>query len=205
MDVQMPVMDGYQATQRIRQIAPALPVIGLTAHALGEERDRCLAAGMVEHVTKPIDADVLVAAIRRHAGMPAADVAPYQLIASGAVIDWPGLLMRYSGRQDFVAKLAASALASHRDTPDRLRGAAQAGDFADLAFRAHALKGMSGNLLAHGVQNLARQVEADARAKAPQALDAAIELAVQVEALLAALSARLGEAASVPEPSAAQG
>ncbi len=205
MDVQMPVMDGYQATQRIRQIAPALPVIGLTAHALGEERDRCLAAGMVEHVTKPIDADVLVAAIRRHTGQPAADAAPRPVVASGAVIDWSGLLARYSGRQDFVAKLAATALDSHRDTPDRLRGAAQAGDFPDLAFRAHALKGMSGNLLAHAVQNLARQVEADARAKAPQALDAAIELAVQVEALLAALSARVGEAASVPEPSAAQG
>lgn len=64
---------------------------------------------------------------------------------------------------------------------------------------------MSGNLLAHGVQNLARQVEADARAKAPQALDAAIELAVEVEALLAALSARVGEAAAAPEASAARG
>lgn len=64
---------------------------------------------------------------------------------------------------------------------------------------------MSGNLLAHGVQNLARQVEADARAKAPQALDVAIELALEVEALLAALSARVGEAAAAPEASAARG
>jgi CheY-like chemotaxis protein/anti-sigma regulatory factor (Ser/Thr protein kinase)/HPt (histidine-containing phosphotransfer) domain-containing protein len=205
MDVQMPVMDGYQATRRIRQIAPALPVIGLTAHALGEERDRCLAAGMVEHVTKPIDADVLVAAIRRHTGQPAADAAPRPVVASGAVIDWSGLLARYSGRQDFVSKLAATALAGHRDTPDRLRSAAQAGDFPDLAFRAHALKGLSGNLLAHGVHSLARQVEADARAKAPQALDAAIELAGAVEALLAALTARVGETAAAPEASAARG
>ena len=66
MDVQMPVMDGFEATRRVLELAPGLPVIGLTAHALAEERQRCLAAGMVEHVSKPIDADELVDAILRH-------------------------------------------------------------------------------------------------------------------------------------------
>ena len=66
MDVQMPVMDGLEATRCVLELAPGLPVIGLTAHALAEERQRCLAAGMVEHVTKPIDADELVDAILRH-------------------------------------------------------------------------------------------------------------------------------------------
>ena len=65
MDVQMPVMDGYVATREMRKFAPALPVIGLTAHALIEEREKSLAAGMVEHVTKPIDLDALVIAILR--------------------------------------------------------------------------------------------------------------------------------------------
>ena len=60
MDVQMPKMDGYEATRRILSIAPDLPVVGLTAHAMEEERERCLAAGMVAHVTKPIDVDDLV-------------------------------------------------------------------------------------------------------------------------------------------------
>jgi CheY-like chemotaxis protein len=68
MDVQMPEMDGIDATRRLRELAPDLPVIGLTAHTLAEERHRCLAAGMAEHVTKPIDADELVQTIRRHAG-----------------------------------------------------------------------------------------------------------------------------------------
>lgn len=63
MDIQMPLMDGYEATRRIHQLAPMLPVIGLTAHALQEERGRCLAAGMVEHVTKPFDLDQIVTAI----------------------------------------------------------------------------------------------------------------------------------------------
>jgi len=66
MDVQMPVLDGYEATRRIRAAHPELPVIGLTAHALPEVRRLCLEAGMVEHVVKPIDMAELVAAIHRH-------------------------------------------------------------------------------------------------------------------------------------------
>ena len=50
---------------------PELPVIRLTDHALAEERDRCLAAGMLDHVTKPIDPDALIAAIQRHVDMGA--------------------------------------------------------------------------------------------------------------------------------------
>ena len=63
MDVQMPEMDGYEATRRIHAIAPSLPVIGLTAHAMVEEKGRCLAAGMVAHVSKPVDVDYLVAVL----------------------------------------------------------------------------------------------------------------------------------------------
>jgi two-component system sensor histidine kinase/response regulator len=61
MDLQMPEMDGYQATARIRaepNLAD-LPIIAMTAHAMAEERDRCLAAGMRAHITKPIDPELL--------------------------------------------------------------------------------------------------------------------------------------------------
>ena len=63
MDIQMPEMDGNEATQRIHEIAPALPVIGLTAHGLSQDRATSLAAGMKDHLTKPIDPKVLVTAI----------------------------------------------------------------------------------------------------------------------------------------------
>jgi len=66
MDIQMPVMDGYEATRQINSMAPSLPVIGLTAHAMTEERERCLTAGMVAHVTKPVDQDYLVAVLLQH-------------------------------------------------------------------------------------------------------------------------------------------
>lgn len=68
MDVQMPLMDGYEATQRIRNAAPHLPVIGLTAHAQPQDRARCLASGMAAHLSKPVDVDELVGAVLRACG-----------------------------------------------------------------------------------------------------------------------------------------
>ena len=66
MDIQMPEMDGYEATRRILEVAPDLPVIGQTAHAMLDERRECLAAGMVDHIAKPIDFRLLVDMIVRH-------------------------------------------------------------------------------------------------------------------------------------------
>lgn len=66
MDIQMPVMNGYEATRRILEMAPGLPVVGLTAHALQEERQRCLETGMVDHLSKPIEPERLIEVLRRH-------------------------------------------------------------------------------------------------------------------------------------------
>lgn len=63
MDVQMPMMDGYEATRRIHSVDAGLPVVGLTAHAMDEEQERCIAAGMMARLTKPIDLDVLVSVL----------------------------------------------------------------------------------------------------------------------------------------------
>ena len=68
MDLQMPVMDGFEATRLIREtIRPeAMPIIAMTAHVLGEERVRCVEAGMADHIAKPIDVDRLYAAIDQY-------------------------------------------------------------------------------------------------------------------------------------------
>jgi PAS domain S-box-containing protein len=66
MDIQMPEMDGYEATRRILELAPDLPVIGQTAHAMLDERRECLAAGMVDHIAKPLDFRLLADMIVRH-------------------------------------------------------------------------------------------------------------------------------------------
>ena len=67
-DLQMPVMNGYEATRQIHALAPKLPIVGQTAHALAEERAACLEAGMVDHISKPIDPDTLLDMILRHTG-----------------------------------------------------------------------------------------------------------------------------------------
>ncbi len=55
MDVQMPVMDGFQAMLRLRKLGYGKPIVALTAHAMREERDRCLTEGFTDHMSKPID------------------------------------------------------------------------------------------------------------------------------------------------------
>ncbi len=67
MDVQMPVMNGLEATRAIHAIDPGLPVVGQTGHALAEEREKCLLAGMIETLSKPLDPDQLVETIRKWA------------------------------------------------------------------------------------------------------------------------------------------
>ncbi len=66
MDVQMPVLSGLDAARQIKQLAPDLPVIGQTAHALAQDRADCLAAGMVGYIAKPINPQLLNALILKH-------------------------------------------------------------------------------------------------------------------------------------------
>ncbi len=202
-DIQMPVMDGYTTARRVREIARRLPVIGLTAHAMPEERARCLDAGMVEHVAKPIDLTTLVNAILAHVPRtverpsvkaPCTRDAPAGL---ASLIDWAALEAGFAGRPEFLDKLAEAVLESQSGTPARLREAAAQRDFDALRSLAHSVKGMSGNLKAQTVAEEARRCEQAARAGEEASLHAAGRVASMLDALLAELAARRS---SVAEP-----
>ena len=66
MDIQMPEMNGFEASRRIRELMPDLPIVALTANAMTEDREKCLSAGMVDHIAKPINARQLVEIVLRH-------------------------------------------------------------------------------------------------------------------------------------------
>jgi CheY-like chemotaxis protein len=201
MDVQMPVMDGFEATRRIHAIAPALPVVGLTAYALADEREKCLAAGMVDVVTKPINIKVLVAAIRRqvqlHDGpepLPAAHTMAADAVAASTTetvfekspIDWAALLARFNGRRGFVKTLAAAMRENFVETPAKLRAAAEAHDLVALNFIAHSLKGA--NLEARQLHDLTQTFEASLRVGIDIGPDSVEALVLALEAVLAELA-----------------
>jgi len=68
MDVSLPGMDGYQATRAIRKTLPALPIIGLSAHAMSGDAEKAKAAGCSDYMTKPVDDALLVQKLKEHLG-----------------------------------------------------------------------------------------------------------------------------------------
>jgi len=186
-DVQMPEMGGYDFTREVKDFAPDLPVIGLTADAMEEERERCVAAGMVERMIKPIMVDTLAAAILRHLPSPLArrDAVPPAV----AEIDRTQLLAQYGGRGAFVKRLAATVISAHRDTAAELRSAAAGGDTAQLAALAHSIKGTAGNVSADRLHEIAGRVEGLARQGEGVPPDLVESLAVALSNLLTELAA----------------
>jgi signal transduction histidine kinase/CheY-like chemotaxis protein len=91
MDCQMPVLDGYEATQRIRageagEAARSLPIVALTAHALASDRDRCILAGMSDYMTKPIDPSVLRSLLEKYSQSRGAKPEGSELVPSSAAV-----------------------------------------------------------------------------------------------------------------------
>jgi PAS domain S-box-containing protein len=202
MDVQMPVMDGLDATRAIQRWAPKLAVLGQTAHAMPEERDACLGAGMLGVLTKPIDHEMLVAAILLHvplaqgarASTASAAGAEAEGPLRGGLIDWPRLEARYSRRKHFVPHLLRLALVALDPVPSALSEAAAAGDLAELARIAHTVKGTSGDLFAERVVALASATEQAARSSHTEATAHAGPLAELVRGFLKELRFGLVEA-----------
>ena len=199
MDCQMPEMDGFQATERIRALEAGtgghLPIIAMTAHAMAKDRERCLAAGMDDYLSKPITREALLGAMARWLAPAGPDLPgePEQpWLASGLPAPMPRLdldqkaflkLWELFGRNrgDLRKVLLDPFLGKSEDYLQRFNQALAAGDRAELHRAAHALKGAARTL---ALSELGRQTE-----RLEEQGDAAplAELRAWVEAITVAL------------------
>ena len=223
MDIQMREMDGITATRRIRAIERLrdLPIVAMTAHAMAGDRDKSLAAGMNDHVTKPIDPGQLLRALltwidaARLAGRsdpgappplphdgPAASVDPVLLPAIEGV-DWDSALAGVDGQQARLLKRVRSFVQEYRQAPRQLAEALAAGDDAPLQMLAHNLKSSAAYVGAHALSSQAGQLEAALRGGDSAAPAASVrELANGLADALAAVLEGFGELVSPRAPRA---
>ena len=178
MDCQMPNLDGYSTTTRIREreregAGGRLPVIALTAHATNGDRERCLEAGMDDYLSKPLRPDALDAVLGRWLGVAEAAAQP----AIGLIDDARIRAFR-DDYADIVDRLVDLFLTSTPPLLDELRTAAGAADEEGLRRAAHKLKGSCQNIGATYMTTLCRTIETaegDPAATVAE-LDAALEL-----------------------------
>ncbi|CUW40317.1 protein of unknown function [Magnetospirillum sp. XM-1] len=206
MDMQMPVMDGITATREIRKMGHAdLPIIAMTANAMQADRDRCLEAGMNDHLAKPIDPDEMFATLlkwrRAAAPSPAPSPAapPSQPAAGDIPTDIPGLdtnagLKRVRGKRPLYLDMLRKFATGQKNAVGDIGAALAAGDLATAERIAHTLKGIAGNVGAAALQSLAADVEAAIKA----GKDSSAPLAA-LAPVLSELTGRVAAALAPPE------
>jgi PAS domain S-box-containing protein len=175
MDVQMPEMDGYATTAAIRAdpSLAGLPIIATTAHAMKEDRDQCLAAGMNDFISKPIRASELAEAIRRLLPPAPAGAAPdsARRAAAGPILEKGDLALDTQSLKDMLgidddalAEYVTLFLSEAEERYAALSQALEAGDSAGVAFAAHSLKGAAATMGAERVRSAAFRLEKLGRA-----------------------------------------
>ncbi|OBV39480.1 response regulator [Janthinobacterium psychrotolerans] len=169
MDCQMPVMDGYQATRKLRQDPrySSLPVIAMTANAMVGDREKCLDAGMNDFIAKPIDVAQLFGTLARWvapSAPQAAAVAQAQPQLDEALPAVPGLKMaealrRVGGNAGLMRKLLDRFVETQFDAMLRIAVAIENNQLEKAIREAHTLKGLAGNIGAGGLADSAARVE----------------------------------------------
>ena len=184
MDCQMPVMDGFTATRRIRENerqsgrGRRLPIIALTANVMSEDRESCIAAGMDAHLGKPIEPAKLIDCLGRY----------FKPDAVRAEVDMAKLRDLTGGDAEFERELLDTFVNSGDQCMAEILSALKISDFDTIGKRAHALKGASANIHASGLAAAASSLEIAARANATGEIDGLVhELTAKLQAVNAEL------------------
>jgi two-component system, sensor histidine kinase and response regulator len=218
MDVQMPVMDGLAATRLIRTMAGGaeLPIVALTAHALAEDHDRCLEAGMNDYLTKPIDPLRLLASLgqwivpaaaaanakaaprvagRSGGNAAVALVAEEKKSAAPLALDAGEALRRLGGNERLLLSVAAEFTRDYAGAAETIDQMLAAGDTAEARRLAHTLKGVAGNISAEALSVASREMEA-------VLADGKMPSSVELTAFKCALAATVDAASKLSPPPA---
>ena len=186
MDVQMPKMDGLEATAHIRDPQSAVqnhsvPIVAMTAHAMQGDRERCLEAGMDDYVSKPISPQALADALARWlpgesaarptnasaepaAAVPAMAGPAVELVAETLVFDRPAMVARLMNDEDLARAVAVGFLEDIPRQISALRSYLEAGDAEGAVRQAHTIKGASATVGGESVRATAFEMEKAARA-----------------------------------------
>ena len=206
MDVQMPVMDGLEATRRIRSFDrhAQLPVLAMTAHAMEDERRRCVEAGMNDHISKPLEPERFIQLVAQWSNrkVPRVPLAERTIMLRQAVntevlpvidgVDTREGLARLNGKRDLYFQLLRQFVDNHEHVASRVRQHLATGETRQAADLLHVLKGLAGSMGAGSIQGMAARMEhaiseSDFNAAALDELDQALaRIALSVRKVLTA-------------------
>lgn len=173
MDVQMPVLDGFEATRKIRAMQGAnrtVPIVAITANALRGDREKCLQAGMNDYMSKPFTPLVVAEMIARYtsSGQAPAQGAPERRgnadtgsfrIDTESAFDYIGFLAAIGGEKAIFKEVIDTFGESFAASIDKIERLIGEGRYDELKFAMHNLKGAAGNIFAFSIQKIARVME----------------------------------------------